>query len=415
MSNNPPVGSVILEEVRLVAHNGESVNLVGQVMSLEVYENIYATSLISKITISDSLGLISKLPIVGMEPVSISYKTFTKSSTYNEIKLEFIVVGMPMLNGQSNAGLYTLDLISIDYVKNTSILISSKLKGFGSELVKSMLGKLDIKKTINIEDSINSLEFLPNFWTPFECILYCAENSQDTTTYKANSFLFYEDTKSYNFVSYDGLLRPQYSPHEVDMVYNYNNDMSRTPDANGGLVLDQAAEYTRVLNMRVNYMFDYLSEYKANALNVTSYEANVLRKHMIKRKYDYTTEYDKQARLGDMPSYMLSGRYPTITKSVTLGETWLNSTDDRGTVALTRRAMLGQLNMTSIEIEVHGRTDMYAGRLIELNFPTFATTSDGSSPTDVYHSGLYLVANIRHTISGGTHKMTLGLLKDGLK
>ncbi len=70
-------GTVLTEEITISLVNGEVVDLVNFVVELNLYEDLFSPCLTGNLTIVDSANLISELPILGIEFITIKYRTPT--------------------------------------------------------------------------------------------------------------------------------------------------------------------------------------------------------------------------------------------------------------------------------------------------------------------------------------------------
>ena len=70
-------GDVDLKEVSIVSSNGTLLNVTPQVVSLELFENLFETFISGKVVINDSQALQTFFPLVGNEILSLSLQSPT--------------------------------------------------------------------------------------------------------------------------------------------------------------------------------------------------------------------------------------------------------------------------------------------------------------------------------------------------
>ena len=68
-------GDYNLNNIVLIGHSGEAVDIKPLMLELNIYEGIYSNSITGSIVIGDSQNLISKLPIQGTERLSFKIST----------------------------------------------------------------------------------------------------------------------------------------------------------------------------------------------------------------------------------------------------------------------------------------------------------------------------------------------------
>jgi hypothetical protein len=85
-----------------------------------------------------------------------------------------------------------------------------------------------------------------------------------------------------------------------------------------------------------------------------------------------------------------------------------------------KNAKISNMYNIEVEITVPGFLGVQAGDVIDVDFPSYSHRNSSSYEQDIDNrmSGLYLVANLRHsfdTTGEGTHEMILSLQKDAFK
>jgi hypothetical protein len=83
-----------------------------------------------------------------------------------------------------------------------------------------------------------------------------------------------------------------------------------------------------------------------------------------------------------------------------------------------RNSLLYEAQTSRYVIEVHGRTDIEVGKIIQCNIPKSIAKDERTSFDDVLDpqlSGKYLITHIRHEFMLGQHIMLLEIMKDSYR
>ena len=107
--------------------------------------------------------------------------------------------------------------------------------------------------------------------------------------------------------------------------------------------------------------------------------------------------------------------YPTSSKLHTGIEN--NFNERMGELYGNRLSNLIELNSLKLNISIYGRTDVEAGRIIDIKFPDMSPvneTDKTSEHLDSRYSGSYLITSIHHKINILKHTMSMEIVRDSL-
>ena len=215
---------------------GGYIDLKGAWSNLNIYEDVFANSLTGSIQITDAIGLMETIPIIGEETIHVHIRTrgfkkergnsttvipgpFQGSESEGVINLKFRVIKLTDLN-KLNDGMisYTLHLVSEEYIINLkSKVMKSSLDPRSFEprrisvIIKSLYTQFfkrgRIAKKIFIEPTKNpSSLVIPNY-PPFKAFNFLASRAVSAGEHAVGSnFLFYETVKGFFFVSLETLM-----------------------------------------------------------------------------------------------------------------------------------------------------------------------------------------------------------------
>ena len=233
---------------------GGYIDLRNTFSDLNIYEDIFSPTLQMDITIADGVGLEEILPIMGEERISLELKTgnmpdlstrdvhalegpeamaaendppkpgpFAGSSNSGLIKLEFQIVKMTdrePLDTVQGMYRYTLHGVSKEYIESCKIKVRrstitppNQLKADEPRKISQVVRKLyqeffkRSKKKIFVEPTKNLTKVvIPNL-TPFQSFQFLASRAVSAGQHAVgSSFVFYESTTGYHFVSLETLM-----------------------------------------------------------------------------------------------------------------------------------------------------------------------------------------------------------------
>jgi len=215
---------------------GGYIDLKGAWSNLNIYEDIFANSLTGSIQITDSIGLMETVPIIGEETIHIHVRTrgfkrergsnttiipgpFQGSESDGIINLKFRVIKLTDLN-KLNDGMisYTLHLVSEEYIINLKSKVMKSSLDPGSleprrisTTIKSLYTQFfkrgRIAKKLFIEPTKNPTSLVIPNYSPFKAFNFLASRAVSSGNHAVgSSFLFYETVRGFFFVSLETLM-----------------------------------------------------------------------------------------------------------------------------------------------------------------------------------------------------------------
>lgn len=406
-------GQVLFNKVDIVSKDGKIYDIRNMPIQITIYEDMFSPFMTGNIVIEDALDLIYNIPLVGEELLDIEFKSPTMPSD-SVIKKRFYIYKLTDVDfHHDNTIGYVLHFISWEAIADNVKKISRRFSGRISTNVHSFIGQgkfLESSKKFAVEETSNSLTYVSNFWTPIENINYLTQRAL-TTEGNTPSFVFFESNKNFVFASLQKLVRQ--TPF---LTYSYSKKTRAASVA--GSVLDLEAQMSKVLDMRIKKQFDIL-ERNTGMYSGILHTHNILTKSIKTTTFDYFKSWKKEDHLAKFP--LNSPKIITSKLSGIAFRTNTHFTHD-GQISdkfqlwlLERRSILKQINSIILEIEVHGRTDLEVGKVINLDVPINQIMNPSDSKTDVKNkkmNGKFLITAIHHRFYHGMHKMHLEVVKD---
>jgi hypothetical protein len=428
-----------LDKIDLITNmSGGIVSMIPFLIELNLFEDIYSSTITGQLVVSDALGIIGNFRLNGTEFIQISLRKYNEDN--NPIKRTFRVFGVSNRGVNTNNAYetYTINFCSEEYMFSEQYRIS---KGYTNTKISDIITDILVNyvqvgnkgtKNIYIQATTGVYDFvLPNKKI-FQTINWLTNYAQTEGNLGAD-LLFYESNKGYFFQSLQTLYQQNtyqtfyYNPKNIstevkDQVVNVIDfevlNFFDTLDAiNNGTFANKTITFDVLTRTkRTNNMFDYNSYYgQSNHLN----------------KYPITNEY--QNRRGDSMYQSMDGidlemgalrlassnRYQKSNPYVVGSKGGANNVSNDIFIEnylKNRVAQLGLINYTRIKIIVPGDSGLTIGSTV--NFITYGVgelNDNNERKPDPFYSGKYLVTAVRHKVEkGGTYITVLELSKDSV-
>lgn len=405
-------GDVSFEKVQLSALNGQYANILNQVISVEIYEDIFTSFMSLSVVIKESVDYINMFPFIGEEYLEIEITTPLSETSIKGKFYIYKISNREMIKDREVV--YTLKAISEEYLTDANRKISKSFSGLTSEIAKRLLTTdgLNTSKKINIENATNTTAFTANYWNPIKCLNYVASTA--TNASRSPTYLFYENRDGFNFRSIDELLKaPTYHKFVKD---NYN----RSIVGNGTTsVLDPQEDYKRIIDISIPVLTDYMEDIQTGRL-----KSRLITHDIVTKMYsvkDYSVKKDIE-----FPSTLLNP-YPTYSKYATSNSIstllvmpkYYGNFDKFSDVTNVntiqkRLSFFKNLEKYKVNIQVIGRTDYTVGQIVELEIQRVTQITKDMDPRDMILSGRYLISAISHMITKTNHICNIEVIKNSV-
>lgn len=405
-------GDVTLDKVNVISANGLYQDITAQILSIQIFEDMFSPFITGKLVVRESLDLINLFPFVGEETLELQIST--PSLENSKISSKFYIFKMTnrdMMGDRVVA--YELHFSSTDSIIDINKSISRAFSGKISDIAKTILTDinwgLQVQKPLNIEETSNNLKYVSNFWSPIKNLYHLVDIA--TNKNKSPTYLFFENREGYNFVSLESLFK-----QEVMQEFTKDNYI-RDELSSGGSVKDLQKDYQRIETITVPVAFDYLSRVRSGMFGSKQYYVDYTGKRIGSKNFDLLKTYEKRGHLNKYPlaSKKTIYRYNTKIDVVPKMNSSFYGYSDTSNAAMMqeRMSVFKQIESTRLEITVPGRLDYTVGKKVKLNMPRISPISKGDTDTeDKTFSGNYLIAAINHYIDRERHVSIMELVKD---
>lgn len=396
---------------------GEELDLGGIVEQVSIYESIYNDCVFGNVLLNDAQGFTERQQIVGAgdEKIHIKIETTGSAEVNSNFEKTFRVnsyTGSTYAGDGTGTISSTMGFVSPHLIKNNRTRIKRSFNSMtASEIVEYI--SYDIMKfgqSFDIEwDDLQTNEptkhiknvIIPG-WSPFKTCNWLAEQSISLETASSN-YLFYENNSGFHFRSLDSL-----KSEDVIREYIVGVNMTNT------VVGNENEMYIRtdiLENVSQPSRFNH-TQSQLNGL----YGGSLMTHNILTKQFNtYDIEYDEnefnmgeaglngdmnfasssQSSIGFMPDEYMYNIHHTTEKS-----------------HYPHRDMkLAEMRTNIIKFDVAGDTNLWAGSMINVSFPT-NIRENSDTPVDKFLSGKWMITAIHHKINNMEYVMTIECMKD---
>ena len=281
----------------------------------------------------------------------------------------------------------------------------------------------------------SKISFLPPMWTPFQIMNYVAKRSLGAEV-QAPTYLFYETTKSFYFVSVSGLIKSQMEVGYIANKFKYRKKEYWEQIGEGAI----AAGYQHIENLEFLTNVDVLQGQDLGHFASSLCTLDMVNKEYVGTVYDHGFSFQEYPHLGNYKSTPTSvvptkeeKKYNSIFPAdvirssdskvfvETIHKGVLDGTDDDlinlhpEKYVQQRNSLFADISTLKLKITVPGRTNMEVGTIIDLDYPSVSSNRDNSSTEEIrdkWVSGYYMITAIHHQITKLRHNAILEIAKD---
>ena len=411
-------GDVEIVDISIFNSKSIAINVINQLISFEIYEDIFDGFISARIALKDNIDLLNIFPLVGGELVSINFTTpgIDKQYQYNKI---FCVYRISDKITDNRTSYYNLELTTPEFLNNINHQISRTFKGTGDDIVMKIVESPyglahQTLGSVVCEKTSNSFAFTSNWWSPKKCIDYVCAHSLNVNG--SPSYTFFQTRTGFQFVSFDTILR--------NFNRNYPLQTFRLDDiaitANQGshetVQYDINRQYQQILDIEYHNEINLVERVKNGFYGgtVNSYNGTlqIYNTNEIYSDFDVNSPHlNSCSPVSKIKLFDFNGNIEYIPRATQIHEGFDDSSDYR--FRMQRKSYLARLGSSRINIKVHGRTDYTIGNIVKVLIPKSGELNEDTEELyDPILSGNYLVSGVCHIVARGQHICHLELIKD---
>jgi hypothetical protein len=429
-------GEYVLKEASLVCSSGVTFDLVGTIISFEIFENLFSTALSGSFIFVDTDNIVTNGPIIGQEYLYL--KVGTPSLDGYDIDFTNVPFVTYKINvredANKNTQLLQVSFTSPEIIRNNRVRVSKSYTETIDQIVTNVLRDeryINTAKPLNIEPTAGIRKVVSPNLHPYNFITNLATES--ISTKDGNPFfLFYESTKGINFRSMESLFAEDTMGDYA--MGDFGNNEGKKPDIK--------KEFGRILQFEIAANSDMLSKVTSGMLGSSIIEYNIYNKSFNKSTYNYINDFNQfnrvhyENRTKDNPIYsegFIDEKEKTVgdftdarihLHSVSSGGSFdTQHTDTTSSYKyepnkikdslLHRQAKFNEFtDGITIKMVINGSTNISVGQTINVTIPVTGVAHD--KKFDKYYTGKYLITKLRHGFDMPTkkHEITLSASKD---
>ena len=423
-------GEYHLKELLVHTSSGNILNLTKAVQSIDIFEDMFSTSLSGSITILDVDNIAENGPVIGQEYMTL--KITTPSLDEQEINFtnsSFAIYKVTVREAISqDTQLLALSFISPELLRDKRVRVSKSYTDSIDRIVESVLTDaryINTNKDVYIEPTSGIRKIISPNLHPYAFINNLMQESV-TAKNSAPYFFFFENLKGIHFKSFDRIL-------SEDSIGEFNVGNLASLENKS---VNPEKDFSRAIEFQINSNNDMLLNIQGGMLGSSTIKYNIYNKSYEKLQYNYFIDFEKFGRIDENPLYNNNEidefgnnigsfgdarihLHPT-TGSGDLDTSHTNETSSYSYAPnklnesiLFRRAKIMELNnAVSITMKINGNTTIAAGQTINLNVPVAGRIHEKEN--DEYYSGRYLITKLRHSFSqtDKKHEILLTASKD---
>ena len=442
-------GDFNLEEALLISPTGNVTDLLTDVVIVEmnIFEDMFKSSITGSIIVTDTNDIVSKIPIVGQEYLTLKIRTPTLTLekdiidfTENPFAVHKISLRRELTTGGQT---YELKFISQEAIKNSQRKISKSYSGNKAnigDIVFDLLSEdkngVQSSKEIFIEPTTGKRKYVIPNMNPFSAITTLSNEavskSQDGNN-PSPHYLFFENKNGIHFRSLQSLYEQDAKDlfHVGDMGFD-EEEIDGDPES-GKLIQN----FRRILAYEIRTRKDLFLNSASGMLGGSLITHDIYKKNYDVREYNYLDDDDfgQHKRLSDegdafrvynVDRFESTDFSKAKTHLIPISKTTKNfdahyTTSDEldgnsdsnrlQETYLQRQSRLMEIgNGISIQMSVNGRTSLTVGDIIFITIPSIR----GSDTENELYTGKYLIVKLRHTFSKPLrqHEITMEVVRD---
>lgn len=413
-TNTPNPGDIEFQFFNITSIKGEVFDLKYVILELNIFEDVKSDSLRATVTIEDGLSIITTLPIVGGETVSLRFRTPSTDGKSEWASYNLVVTAIESLQETNpRTEVFNLILDSPDAIKNEQKALS---KAVGPKAVNEIIDEIlkkDLETTSNTDMEKCKGEqqlVLPNI-TPYKSIRLLQKYAESEKYPKISDFLFWQDQKGYKFKTIQALIEEQPKEQYFVKEHDLSQDVkSSTKSKYSGKHIDFLKMYDYSFPKVVNHMHNLkygMYDSKLMVIDPVKHRFEILPKE--KKHFHYKDTFSEYKNTAEGSGHKLLQDQSEILKgegdshliymhsgTMTPGDDHPEQIENYLQMQTSSYVRMGG---PVLEISVPGDSSRLPGDKVEIVMPEFGATDDIKSKLHKFLKGFYLVTSVRHIYS----------------
>lgn len=386
-------GDIDVRKAELLFYGAQqTLNIIPNIISFTVVENILAPTVLVTIQFADTLGIRNHMAISGGEELFLSWKT-PAMGEYNNF--HGILYTLDNRKVETNVETFTMSFVSMEKYRNDTTTLSKYYNGTHTNIAKKVWadGMPKEQPALEVIDSsnINTGLVVPN-WRPMYTIQWLLSRCSDPI-----DLLFFQTIDGHTIRSLTQMFRGP-------VAFEYKRDIN-PQTAND--------KFFSVSNPPENLTEPFFQDMISGALASRTIEHDVLHKSFSTFDYQYQNQFDPETKLNRFPVYPNSLQPSSATALNYLAETrpFDGIYDPIAKTAPRRLSEFSILMHRRIQINVPGNSELRCGQIINYH-PQSIEPPTNNQAKDFRSSGRWLITGIQHHLNIHRYSCVLELARD---
>ena len=288
-------GEYHLKELLVHTSSGNILNLTKAVQSIDIFEDMFSTSLSGSITILDVDNIAENGPVIGQEYMTL--KITTPSLDEQEINFtnsSFAIYKVTVREAISqDTQLLALSFISPELLRDKRVRVSKSYTNSIDRIVESVLTDaryINTNKDIYIEPTAGIRKIISPNLHPYAFINNLMQESV-TAKNSAPYFFFFENLKGIHFKSLDRIL-------SEDSIGEFNVGNLASLENKS---VNPEKDFSRAIEFQIYSNNDMLLNIQGGMLGSSTIKYNIYNKSYEKLQYNYFIDFDNFCRIDENP------------------------------------------------------------------------------------------------------------------
>jgi len=412
-------GKVAVERAVIYNSLGQT-SVVNNLLSIDIYEDIYTPYVYCELLIIDYNKLASELPLIGEESIEIRFRSQgDQPITYTFYLYQQDNGAIGATNKSQGYSLHGVTYErAFDAVKTISRAYYGTYASIAGQIYDDHVKK-DTHMEFEFESSKSIARYIVPQLSPLKAIEYCKRRAVPNNGVYS-PYTFFRNARGMHFVSYNSLFQMAGNASE-DVVHVFGRP-SPNPQADDDVTVGGRRTRNDIISFEPQGKYNTVNKIDRGTFNTSSYSFDLTTKQYVLRKQFNLSENKNKFQLGsngvintnDFLSTFENSRcyveYRPVDFSVELEGT---QTDFLPDAAAEMNSYLGLFGQQQVGILMYGDSNFTSGQTITIQ--VYKPTDEGKGPTtDNTHSGTYLLSRVKHSIVFGTQN-TYELHMTGIK